>query len=195
MKKFNQTLGCAFFSGLILLMVSISGCGNGSSNCDPLQLVDSSTSANVSSSCGGVVYLSAIVPYTGTLNNPLSSVYSASQPYWLFLASSFSGFGGYYSAPAAGLVTSVGVANISGISGSYITIVHSPHLATQLFGIQSLNNIQAGSYVVQGQNLGTYFSTGNLGFKVLYDGVAVCPLSFLTPQFQAQFSFGSNPCL
>jgi hypothetical protein len=75
-------------------------------------------------------------------------------------------------APAAGLVVE--------ISGTSLTVLHSARLASRFTGIQGVA-FRAGDYVDAGRQLSTNtFVNSTFTYSVLLDGVAVCPLSYLS---------------
>ena len=167
------------FMGSIGLL-SVSGCG--SNTVDPVQFTDPPFPA-----------LNSI-----QLNNVFSSLiapgYTSTTPYW-----TFNNLSGSYVAPAAGIVSDIGVTTVNGVQSTYIVLLHSGRLATRISGLQTVSP-QVGNSVVSGQVIATFVSglPGNsyyATFQVLVDGTPVCPLSYMSTQFRQNFtSFGFPPC-
>jgi hypothetical protein len=170
MMKTNQILSVM---GIVLAGI-LGGCGQ---NVDPLDL-------------NGIPQLNSITAQTGALNSYVQGTYTASNPYWVF-NTSFAGFAGSYVAPAQGIVSEIGVANLAGIQGYFITIL-SGRISTRIYGIQQ-PTIRVGDYVFSGQNIAVFYASSAVGFQVMLDGTPVCPLSYLSTQFRASlYSYNSS---
>jgi hypothetical protein len=84
---------------------------------------------------------------------------------------------------------------------TYVAIAHSGRISTAIYGMQNVI-VRAGDSVRSGDSLGAFVGWGasnRVAFQVLLDGVAICPLSFMSDTFRATlafFSFGGlQPCL
>ena len=160
-----------------VLWFGLSGCGTGY---DPLDILDNSIP-----SLGPIVAGGAYSSY-------LTQTFSSSNPYWLF-STGFSGFyGGGYLAPARGIVSALGTTTISGVSGFYVTILHSGRMMTSIYGLQT-PSMRVGDSVASGQVIGTFYSGSQVAFQVLLDGSAVCPLSYMNAEGRAGLS-SWTPC-
>jgi len=129
---------------------------------------------------------------SGSINSSLTSGFSSTNPYWTF--TNFAGTYGNYLSPARAVVGEIGSTNVTGITTSFITLIHSGRVATRIYGMQTIN-VRSGDVVLAGQAVGSFFTTGTLVFQVLVDGAAVCPLSYMSSTFRATFTtFGIVAC-
>ncbi|MBS1960533.1 MAG: peptidoglycan DD-metalloendopeptidase family protein [Bdellovibrionales bacterium] len=148
---------------------------------------------------GTVAYNNGTFPQLGRISTSvptLSGQYTAANPYW-GINSFFSYGGGNYLAPAAGVVTSVGIGQIGNIQTNFITIAHSGRFATRIYNV-SVVNVRVGDYVGKEQVIGSFFNSVTAYFQVLVDGESKCPLSFLDDAYRAQIAGangGFTPCL
>ena len=167
--------------GMLTVITVMAGCG--SSSPAPLDLFAAASS-------GQEPQLNSIV--SGTFNTTSFTGFSANNAYWLFTGG-FSAASGNYLAPADGIVSDVETATVNGISGSSVTIIHSGDLATRVYGIQ-LVNVQIKEPVLKGSPIGTYITTGQVAFQVLFNGIPVCPLSYVSSSFRSVLasSFASS---
>ena len=159
------------------LGMGLLGCGTG---LDPLTVLDNSLPA-----------LGSFVSTGGSYSSYLIGGFSASNSYWLFQNS----FASYFStavAPATGIVFDTGVVSLQNISGYYVSIIHSGRLMSRLFGLQ-VPTVHVGDSVVVGQTIGTFYSGSQVAFQVLVDGVAVCPLSYMSAAGRAGLT-NWTPC-
>jgi hypothetical protein len=157
----------------LFLAVSVTSCGSASGTVDPLSLFNDSS----------IPQLDPIINSGYAFTS--GQAFSANSPYWVF--TNGSAFGQSYVAPAKGIVTSIGTATFGGITGPYITIVHSGRLATRIIGISPF--VRSGDSVISGQQIGTVVAYGlsSIAFQVLLDGTPVCPISYLSTAFRTQF--------
>ena len=116
----------------------------------------------------------------------LSSGFSSTNPYWVFNANTGSG---NYTAPADGYVSRIDLAQLNGVTVTYVTILHSGHLATRVFGMQVVS-VRAGDTVLQGSVMGQYLNSGQVAFQVLWDNTPVCPLSYISSAFRTSLAAG-----
>ena len=175
MKKTLQ-LTCLMIASLSL-SVGLFACGNSATSTatdiTPLSILNATTTPQLS----GILS-------TNTYGSGFVSGFTVNNPYWIFNATSFNG---NYIAPAAGLVTDIGVAQLNGTSVTYVTIVHSGHLASRVYGMQ-VTQVRSNDIVLQGSIIGSYLNSGSVGFQVLWDNTPVCPLSYMTSAFRTQLS-------
>ena len=168
-----------------VLFLALAGCGSSTGNVNPVDLFDASNSSPA---------LDTIIPQN-TAFTSLVSGFSSANPYWIFSAGSF--YGGSYLAPATGYVSSTGTCALGTSTVTCMTIIHSGLLATRVYGIQTIL-VRPGDSVVGGQIIGTYVNSGQVGFQVLYNNTAVCPLSYVSTAFRtllSQQAFFSTLCL
>lgn len=158
---------------LILALASTStlqSCGTG---VDPLVLFDEA-----------LPELQPIISSGSVSGSWLSQGYSATNPYWIFTGTFFSG---NFLSPAQGVVTA--------LDTNSITIMHSGRLATRIVGLQSIN-VRVGDTIAAGQALAFFLGGATLELHVFLDGRAVCPLSFLSQTFRTgMLSFGLPVCI
>ncbi len=163
--------------GLSLILFQLSGCGV---NADNIDILNSTALPTINSFV------------TGTINSSLSVGFSSTNPYWTF--NNFAGTYGSYLAPARAIVGEIGTTTITGVSTSFVTLIHSGRVATRIYGMQSIL-VRSGDTVVAGQSIGAFFTSGSLIFQVLLEGTPVCPLSYMSPTFRATFTtFGLVAC-
>ena|GEM_PF-2105216 len=173
------------FFGLILsLGLGVGGCGNVS--VDPLELMSNSTPV-----------LNSITASSGAISSYVQGTFSQATPYWVF-NTSFSGFANNLTAPASGQIAEIGVSNITGANGYYVTLIHSGRMETKIFGVQNITGLKVGDYVLAGQVIAQFYPGSIVGFQVLYsDGtngpVPVCPFSYLSTAFrQSLYTYTSS---
>jgi murein DD-endopeptidase MepM/ murein hydrolase activator NlpD len=168
----------------ILMSISLFGCGNSSTSTanslSPLDIFSSETPQ-----LNGILSNTNPNPYTGST---LQSGFTSSNPYWVFNANSF-GTAGYYIAPANGYVSRIDIAQLNGVSVTYVTLIHSGSIATRVYGMQVVN-VRQGDTVLQGSIIGQYLNSGQVAFQVLYNNTAVCPLSYMTNAFRTSLAAG-----
>ena len=157
--------------GLILsLGFGVGGCGN--VNVDPLDLMSNS-----------IPTLNSITAASG-IGTYIQGTFSPATPYWVF-NTAFVGVAQSYTAPANGQIEEIGLAtNVPGATGYFVTILHSGRLATRIYGLQSTLGLKVGDYVLAGQVIAQYSTSSTVGFQVLFDGVPVCPFSYLSNAFR-----------
>lgn len=174
MKKSNTMKFLLALSALIA-----TGCGTG---IDPV---------GVAVGNGTLPQLSSIS--TTSPGGQLTGFFSATTPYWTF-ANLFA-FGGNYLAPADGIVAQIGFTTINSTQVNYVTILHTGgRLASRFYGVQNIV-VREGDSVFAQQAVGTFYNGAGVTFQVLLDGNPVCPMSFMSATFRANFnSLGFNPC-
>lgn len=169
----------------ISLVLGLSACGGANGVVDPITLFSDNS----------IPKLNAIVA-NGFVGSTLSSPFTPSTPYWLMNGTVL---GAPVVAPANGIVTSTGLTTINGTSVTYVAVAHSGRISTAIYGMQNVI-VRAGDSIRAGDSLGSFVGfTGQVAFQVLLDGVAICPLSFMSDSFRATLTnafFGSvAPCL
>ena len=170
----------------ISLVLGLSACGGANGVVDPITLFSDNSIPN----------LNAIVA-NGFAGQTLVGNFTPSTPYWIMTGSFV---GAPVVSPANGIVTSTGITVIDGNSVTYVAIAHSGRISTAIYGMQNVI-VRAGDSVRAGVSLGAFVGWGanRVAFQVLLDGVAICPLSFMSDSFRstlATFSFGGlQPCL
>ena len=175
----NMKIQTVIMMFLGVLVLSASGCG--SNTVDPIQMMDPSFPA-----------LNTI--QNGNISNTITAPgFNSNTPYWTF--NNLGGlYGGSYVAPAAGIVSEIGLTTVTGVQTSYLVILHSGRLATKISGLQ-VPTVQVGSSVVPGQIIASFVTSGPTTFQVLVDGSPVCPLSYMSTGFRQTFTtFGFAPC-
>jgi murein DD-endopeptidase MepM/ murein hydrolase activator NlpD len=162
----------------LFLMAGLSACGSAGGSVDPLVIFNDTA----------IPSLDSIVTTSSSLTSVTITPYTNSAPYWVFNnAGVFNG--GNFIAPAKGIVTRVGVVSFNGSTPTAVTIIHSGRLATKVIGMQVVQ-VREGDSVSAGQIIGSFVTTGSVGFQVILDGTAVCPLSFMSSTFRQYFSTG-----
>ena len=163
---------------LVVSALGLSACGSG---VDPLQIVAGNST---------IPQLGSIS--TGSLGGQITAGFTPTTPYWTF--GNLASFGNYIS-PADGIVSKIGIQTIAGQSLVFINIVHSARLSTRFSGVPT-PIVRVGDTVVATQPVGTFFNGGGVIFQVLLDGNPVCPLSFMSDSFRANFTSWAafNPC-
>jgi murein DD-endopeptidase MepM/ murein hydrolase activator NlpD len=171
--KNTLQLACVFLTAF-----SLFACGNSATSTSTTLTPLAILTAEANPQLGGILS-------TGVYNTTtLSSGFSASNPYWVFNANSFNG---NYIAPADGYVARIAVGTINGTSYTYVTLIHSAHLATRVFGMQVVQ-VRPGDTVVAGSIMGSYLNSGSVAFQVLVDNTPVCPLSYMTAAFRTSLA-------
>lgn len=151
---------------LLVGMVTLGGCGN---MADPIAALGDPT-ARTTDSLG--------LPY-----NPSSISLSSWAPYngasGANFGFSFNSGGVLYQAlaPAAGVIANVDT--------SGVRIIHNVHLTSLVAGTGLVVTARAGDAVVAGGFLGNFTAGTPLYFTVYYDGVPICPYSFMTSAARA----------
>ncbi len=170
----------------LTVFFTLAGCGSSTGNVNPTDIFDATNTTPA---------LDSIIP-SGTAFTTLTSGFTTANPYWIFSAGTF--YGGSYVAPAAGYVSSTGTCALGTSTVTCMTIIHTGLLATRVYGIQTIL-VRPGDSVAAGQIIGTYVSSGSVGFQVLYNNIAVCPLSYVSSAFktlltQLGTTYYSNLC-
>ena len=120
----------------------------------------------------------------------LQTPFSATNPNFTLYSPSYTGGTTAVLAPITGLVTQVDTAAQS------VTIMANSRVSVQLSGVSG-SSIIPGSYVVQDATVGIASTTfGSVKFAVLFDGVAVCPLTWLSASARSKMLAYSalSPC-
>jgi hypothetical protein len=181
----------------LMVVVLLAGCGSGN---EPMSIL-----GDPSQSLGGAV--GSVGPGLALPINPTTGLYSsatqitpfsATNPY-LGLTSSFYTIQVSILAPGTGTVVD--------ISNQSVSIFHNAHIITKVTGI--ITSVQVGSYVIQGQVIGTALPSANYGngvnptlkFYVYADSIPVCPLTYLNSAGRTQLataysatSYTNDPC-
>ncbi|MBC7396270.1 MAG: peptidoglycan DD-metalloendopeptidase family protein [Bdellovibrionales bacterium] len=159
----------------LITVSSLTACGGTGTNVNPMDLFDASNSQPA---------LDAILPTAQTFS-AVSSGFSANSPRWVFSSGSYNGV--TVLAPAAGVVTEVGTTTLSGISVTYIRMMHTGLLSTIVYGVQ-LPSVRVSDSVLSGQVIGNFVNSGQVAFEVRSRDVPVCPLSYISPAFRSTVS-------
>ena len=168
-KKLFSTLGMTLGATYLL-----AACGQG---LDPIDLMGDPTQSQI-----GVLSL----PIAASTSGFASFIpFSSSNPgFTLNTNTGFTQYATQIVAPGTGVVA------IADIGGQSVTIEHTIHVRSRITGVTS--SVQVGNYVYAGTQIGTAVSSGtNIQFSVLVDGVAVCPLSYLTTAARVQLTTSS----
>jgi len=121
--------------------------------------------------------------------------FSSAKPSW-GLTGAYTGLVTPIVAPGTGFVMTADSASQT------VSILHNSHIYTKVVGVIPAG-VTVGSYVAGGSQIGTVANGFNtITFSVYADGVAVCPLSYLTSTARGQLLtsfynasvFNSNPC-
>jgi murein DD-endopeptidase MepM/ murein hydrolase activator NlpD len=192
----KRTIGSSLL-GLVLL----TGCGAGyeplSILGDPSESIDATPGTtggtiglpltNNSSSGYGISGTKTFIPFT------------SSSPFITIQNTGFSNATTIV-APSSGIIVDT--------TSNSITMYHNAHVITKVKNV--LNTVQVGTYVTQGQTIGTAINqtlsyyTPAIQFYVFADGYPVCPLSYLNADGRTQldtaistgygYSYGQTPC-